>query len=378
MKILHTADIHLDWKFSGVQDTKKRQRRRQEHRDVYRQIVDVGLEKDVDVVLIVGDLFEQKGFSLDTIRFIQRELNRLKPTPVFISPGNHDPFIQRSPYLLDGWDEHIHIFHESRFTSYSLDDYDATIYGIAHTAYQDKKKYLQEFTVEDTKQLNIVLLHGSYTNVIPEAHREEPYFSFTQKDLFDCKADYIALGHYHGCRFIPEDNPIAAYPGTPEGMGFSELGERYILIGEITKNGNQIKKVCVNQREYRSLELDCSDFVTRESALDEIRQRIKSQGLSEHILRIKFTGTVSPDIDLNLPLMQEKVNEFCFQAILINQTTPRWDVETLKKQPNIRGEFVRKLSEMIQKSEDEDKELYQLALNYGLEALSKRQEVTLR
>ena len=42
MKILHTADIHLDWKFLGIRDASKRRRRHQEHRDVFQQIINVG------------------------------------------------------------------------------------------------------------------------------------------------------------------------------------------------------------------------------------------------------------------------------------------------------------------------------------------------
>ena len=96
------------------------------------------------------------------------------------------------------------------------DDYETVIYGTAHTVYQDKRNYLQNFTVEDANKLNIVLLHGSYTNGIPEIHREEVYFPFARDALFNCVANYIALGHYHACRFISEDQPIAAYPGSPD------------------------------------------------------------------------------------------------------------------------------------------------------------------
>jgi len=377
MKYLHTADIHLDCKFSGIQDIRKRQRRRQEHRDTFRRIIDVGLEKGVDVVFIVGDLFEQNSFSLDTIRFIQREFARLRPTPILIAPGNHDPLIHGSPYLLGDWGEHVHIFHKSQFTPYSLDDYDAIVYGIAHTFYQDKKNYLKEFTVADTNKLNIILLHGSDTNVIPEIKCEEVYFPFTRDDLFNCGANYIALGHYHHCRFL-EDQPIAAYPGSPEGMNFSERGKRYVIVGEVTKDGNQLQKIIVNQREYRDLEWNCSDCTTREEVLDGICQMVELDGLSKHILRIRLIGMISPDIDLNLSLMQETLNKFCFQSVLVNETYPKWDIDDLKEQPNVRGEFVRELTEMIQEAQGEKKELYQAAMNYGLEALSDKQEVTLR
>ena len=77
MKILHTADIHLDWRFAGIQDTSSRRLRHQEHRDVFREIVDLAIMEEVDAVLIVGDLFEQSSFSLDTIRFTQNQLARL-------------------------------------------------------------------------------------------------------------------------------------------------------------------------------------------------------------------------------------------------------------------------------------------------------------
>ncbi|MBI1930334.1 DNA repair exonuclease [Candidatus Poribacteria bacterium] len=379
MKILHTADIHLDWKFSGIHDPSKRRHRHQEHRDVFRRIIEVGLQEQIEAMFIVGDVFEQSSFSLDTIRFIQRELERLRPTPVFIVPGNHDPLIQGSPYLLDGWGEHVYIFQENRFTSYALDEHNAVIYGIAHTTYQDERNYLQAFQIESESKLNILLLHGSDLHTVPENQSEGAYFPFTRADLHQCRADYIALGHYHTCRFIPpEEQPIAAYPGSPEGMGFSELGERYVLVGEITKSRNQLRKVQVNQREYRELEWDCTGCTTREDALDGLRQAIESQKLVAHILRIQLIGTISPEMDLDLPLMQEMLSEHCFQAVFVNKTSLQWDLDALSSQRNVRGEFVRRMVEMIQGANEAEKECYQTAMNYGLESLSTKREVILR
>lgn len=378
MKILHTADIHLDWKFLGIQDPSKRRRRHQEHRDVFRRIVEVGLEEQIDVMFIVGDLFEQSRFSLDTIRFIQRELERLKPTPVFIAPGNHDPSIQGSPYLLDGWGEHVSIFDENQFNSYVIDEHDAVIYGIAHTTRDDQRNYLQNFQIESASKLNILLLHGSDLHAVPENHSEGAYFPFTRTDLEQCGADYIALGHYHTCYLMPDDQPRAAYPGSPEGMGFSEPGERYVIVGEITKDSNQLRKVRVNRREYREIEWDCARCTTREEVLDGIHQQIESQELKEHILRIHLTGTIMADMDLDLPLMQETLNEHCFQAQLVNKTSPQWDLDALRSQSNVRGEFVRQMMEMMREASEHEIERYEAAMNYGLFALSEKREVTLQ
>lgn len=378
MKFLHTADIHLDWKFLGIRDESKRRRLHQEHRDVFKQIVRVGLENKIDVMFIVGDLFEQSGFSMDTIRFIQRELECFKPTPVFIAPGNHDPSISGSPYLLDGWGDHVFIFHNNHFTSHSLDEHNAVIHGIAYTADAGEKNPLQDFQVNSQSKLNIVLLHGSDMHAVPDTHSKTACFPFSRSDLHNWGADYVALGHYHTCYFIPDNQPIAAYPGSPQGMSFSDLGERHVIVGELTKDENQLRKERVNRREYRDVTWDCTGCTTREEVLDGLRQHIDSEGHNEHILRIRLTGTSSPEIDMDLPSMGETLSEHCFQAMLINETSLKWDLEALRSQQNVRGEFVHQIGNIMEGSAEEEVDRYRAAMDYGLQALSENQEVKLR
>lgn len=378
MKILHTADIHLDWNFSGIRDASKRRRLHQEHRDVFKKIVKVGLEEQIDVMFIVGDLFEQNGFSLDTIRFIQHELECLKPTPVFIAPGNHDPLVQGSPYLLDGWGDHVSIFRNNYFTSCLLEKHNAVIHGIAHTADASGENHLQDFRVNSENKLNILLLHGSDMDAVADTHNETAYFPFSRQDLHNCGADYVALGHYHTCYYIPGNQPIAAYPGSPKGMRFSELETRYVIVGELRKGENQLRKIRVNQREYRDVTWDCTGCATREEVLDGLRQHIDTQGLNEHILRIRLTGTTSPEIDVDLSLMGETLSEHCFQAMLINETSLTWDLKALRLQQNVRGEFVRQMENMMEGASEEEINRYRAAMDYGLQALSENQEVKLR
>lgn len=46
-------------------------------------------ERDVDLLLIAGDLYEQERFTPSTANFLRDELEAFE-RPVFISPGNHD------------------------------------------------------------------------------------------------------------------------------------------------------------------------------------------------------------------------------------------------------------------------------------------------
>ena len=63
------------------------------------------------------------------------------------------------------------------------------------------------------------------------------YLPFNQEDLRNSGFDYIALGHYHQHKLFDDDygNIIAAYPGSPEPLGFDETGPHGIISGTYRK-----------------------------------------------------------------------------------------------------------------------------------------------
>ena len=88
--------------------------------------------------------------------------------------------------------------------------------------------------------------------------------------------------------------------------------------------------------------------------------------------------TTSPEIDMDVTLMCETLSEHCFQAMLINETSLPWDLEALRLQQNVRGEFVRQIEMIMEGAAEEETDRYRAAMNYGLQALSENQEVKLR
>ena len=53
--------------------------------------------------------------------------------------------------------------------------------------------------------------------------------------------DYIALGHIHKPYYDSENIQKIVYPGSTISLGFDELGEHGMIIGEISKNKNNIQ-----------------------------------------------------------------------------------------------------------------------------------------
>ena len=87
LRVLHTADVHLD--SDGGGNPGQRAAHHERDRRVFRRIVDRALTDTVDLLLIAGDLFDHNRVPDETVEFARTELDRLRQ-PVIILPGNHD------------------------------------------------------------------------------------------------------------------------------------------------------------------------------------------------------------------------------------------------------------------------------------------------
>ncbi len=105
IRILHTADFHLDSPFAALGDAQAAERRR-EQREQLSTIA--RLAADADIVLLSGDLFDS-GRPTGTVEALSDFFLKLRAR-VFISPGNHDFYAPKSPYAYMKPRDNIHIF----------------------------------------------------------------------------------------------------------------------------------------------------------------------------------------------------------------------------------------------------------------------------
>ena len=67
LKLIHAADLHLDSPFAGLSPERAAQRR-QEQRQLVRNLADLAAQEQVDLVLLSGDLFDSGRIYRDTAR----------------------------------------------------------------------------------------------------------------------------------------------------------------------------------------------------------------------------------------------------------------------------------------------------------------------
>jgi len=378
VRFIHTSDVHLDTSFSGSGfPSRLGNRKREAIRGTFRRIIEDVRIHEVDFVLIAGDLFESEHVTPDTFEFIKQQFAALSAVPVFISPGNHDPCIQGSPYKDESWPKNVHIFAAEEFQPVELLQLGVRITGFGFAHHYLEERHFQRLPVLSKDLFNIVLSHGSDVSRVPAGKSKHGPFEIAE--IAGKNVQYCALGHYHQQHQLPNllDDAQIWYSGIPEGRGWDEEGPCGYLIGEIANGTVQVESKYCNQYDLNTLTVDCDSFATREQILDAILLQRGALFTSKTILRIQLVGALDPKLDLSLPDLEERLAGEVLHVQWEDQTHPALDFESISQEKTIRGRFVRVLNERIAAAPEADRTILERARLYGVQALSGR-EVRLR
>ncbi len=362
IRILHTADLHLDSPFEGL-GASKAALRRGEQRDLLGRIAELAIAEEVDLVLFSGDLLDSDNSFYETGEELIRCLRRI-PAPVFIAPGNHDFYSERSPYARLKLPENIHIFTSSSIERYELPALGARVYGAAFTE-RRSKPLLRGFRAPRTEGVaNILCLHGEF------GVRDSVYDPISEEDLAGSGLDYAALGHIHKPSGLCRAGATwYAWPGCPEGRGFDETGEKTVNLVELDGERCTLRTVSVAGRRYETLEVD----VSASDPLLAIHTQLPDETVRD-IYRIVLTGETDAPPDLGR--LHENLSEFFFELQLRDETRMRRSVWEKAGDDSLRGLFLYKLRQRYDAAKtDEERAHVEQAARWGLAALDNREEV---
>ena len=223
MKILHSADWHLDAPMSGHSE-EQTQRLRWELRKIPEKIAKLCKTENCDLLILAGDLFDGP-YTKESLTAVRSALESVQ-IPVVITPGNHDFYGENSPYLKEEWPKNVHIFTKPVLEAYALPELDCTIYGAGYTA-MDCPALLKHFHADSTARWQIGVLHGD-PNVLTSA-----YCPVTKAQVLESGLDYLAMGHIHKGGSFRAGDTLCAWPGCPMGHGFDELGTKGVIIATL-------------------------------------------------------------------------------------------------------------------------------------------------
>lgn len=365
VKILHTADCHLGSGRVSVNSGKK------ELKDTFFRILDICRCEQVDFLLIAGDLFDSPFIDRETAGEIADSFSRLDDTYVIIVSGNHDCACADSVYDTFPFPENVKLF-TSAIKYCDFPDKNTRIYGAGFGAVHEQTSLLSGFTAPKTDTINIGVMHGEVTNSIKSCL----YNPISDAQIAASGLDYLALGHIHKRSEIARlDSTFYAYCGCPDGRGFDETGSKGIYIGTVGKGECNLEYRELSSRLYITDNVDISGCTSSHQAAVRITEYIKEickDIFSDNLYKITMTGSINPDVMLNISQIQSELENYVFFCEISDRTVPELSaLKQLATEQTLRGIFTRRMLDRIASSSHDEQQNLQLALRLGLHAFER-------
>lgn len=368
IKFIHFSDLHLDNPFTSMgPDIGKINCRRQDLLDVFDGIINIAKEENADILLISGDLYEHFYVKKSTITYINKKFEEISATKVFIVPGNHDPYINNSYYKNFQWSSNVYILSEDR-PKVELESMNLCVYGLGFEGFYKESSLKDELRDVNIDRVNILLVHGT----VDMNFTRKAYNLLSSEELSKLNMDYIALGHFHNRIDDLGKKGVIYNAGSPEPLGFDEEGEHGIYIGEINKEILHLDYRNVNVKQYKTVAINIEGINSDEQIAENIRLLLGEGTLSNFLLCIELKGYRNGEYLPDKAKIKKLIGGDVFYADIIDRTLPGYDYEELKKEPGLKGLFVRKLLDRVDRAKSEkEKYLLMKSLYYGVEAIEK-------
>ncbi len=358
MKFIHIADMHFDTPFTTLNlkgDLGKI--RRMEQREILKKIINYIKENNINYLFIAGDFYEHNYIRKSTIEYINELFKEIPKTKIFITPGNHDPYILNSMYKNFKWNNNVKIFG-SKIERVETEE--ADIYGFGFDEFYCEKSDVENIILENKNKINILITHGTLD---ASDKLQLQYNPINKNKLKEVGFNYVALGHIHKPDYNTEKKQNIVYPGSTIAMGFDELGKHGFIVGNVEKDSLDIAFIPVDKREFKEIQFDISKINDE----DELIEKLNSIYLDENNLyKIILTGKRNFEININ------NLIKFIIKENIIkikNETKLNYDLDYMANESTLKGIFINEIINETNKENYTKQELDKI-LEIGLSILN--------
>ncbi len=359
MKFVHIADIHFDSPFINLSDRDNLgDIKRLEQRKVFKKVIEYIKENNIDFLFIVGDLYEHQYIRKSTIEYINGLFKEIPNTKIYISPGNHDPYIKNSYYSQFQWNDNVHIF-SSKIEKIALENVD--IYGYGFDDFYCTDCGIENLEIEDKNKRNILVIHST----IDGANLEEKQYNSIPRKLLEEKGfDYVATGHIHKLDYHTYENQKIVYPGSLISLGFDELGEHGMIVGEIDENKTlKTQFIPLSEDNFEEIEFDVTDIISK----DELIEKINDLEIADNqLIKIILTGKRNFEIN-KYEIYKLLTNERIIK--IKDHTKIQYDLEKIANNYTLKGLFAKEVLKEKENAGEEELEIIEKAVEIAFEAL---------
>ena len=369
---IHSGDVHLGAPFRGVRALSPAWADRlvQAIPEAYDRAIDAAIARDVDFMLLAGDVFDTDKPSYAHYRRFLEGLRRLDAAgiPAYMIAGNHDPYpnwrdvVESLPEnaRLFGSDEPTYFLHERSGRASAV---------IAARGFSN---HPQEGNIAAGMTRSAALASvAEHAGSVPAApfvvgmlHTGlwmDPYKAPADEGaLLAAGMDYWALGHIHKRYQTPDSDPKLAYCGCIQGRDIKETGDRGCFCVTLSAGEpNALEFIPTESVEWERLSVDVSRAAGVEDVLQAcVRAMFDANAAAscdEMIARVTLCGSTPLHATLSQPGFVEDLRadlndrypSFYCDA-LIDETQAPVDRLALEREGLFPATFLRIVRERVQ------------------------------
>jgi DNA repair exonuclease SbcCD nuclease subunit len=368
-RFLHTADVHLGTPFAGLADKVPQQwkdRLQEAAYTVFRRIVALAIEHEVQFLTIAGDLLDAAVVPMSVFFELRRCFEQLAEARirVFITHGNHDPALPLTDYA---WPDNVFVFPPIPAVipaSYEVPTHvfelaPGTRVQVSGFSYRQAELFTA-MTPYFVRQPGVDYAIGLYHGAVG-SHGEHPnYAATTVSELVKRDFDFWGLGHIHQPQLLRSSHPVVVYPGNPQGRHSKERGERGVCLVSVDASGaTDVQWLPTQTIFWAELAVSADEvddwMALRQRIHDQVRQLVVSQGRQSEgvflILSLKGSTSLHSSLQHQVPQLWEALQDDFDQlgwpvciARLELDTRPPVDVSTLVHSQAFVGEVLRSVA----------------------------------
>ncbi len=292
---IHAADLHLDSPLRGLANYSEELAAIAQGatRRAFSQLIDEAIDRQVNFIVIAGDVADGGWNDVQTGTFFIRECARAaqKGIPSYLLWGNHDAesAVTRKLTLPDG----VHKFPHNRATTLSIDALNVKIHGQSYERRDVYDNLAKEYPQGIEGWFNIGVLHTCLTG----GGASTPHAEYAPCSLADLKTreyQYWALGHIHGHEIVSQE-PWVVFPGNLQGRNKRETGAKGAVLVQVDDEHKvRIEHLPVDVLRWHEARVDASQAESLSDVADQVEEVVRagwnSAGGRPLICRIVVAG----------------------------------------------------------------------------------------
>jgi len=241
VKFIHCSDLHLDSPLDGLEryPGAPADALRGATREALSNLVDLAVQREVDFVVIAGDVFDGEWRDMNTGLFFNAQMRRLERAgvPVYLKRGNHDARSEVGRVL--PLPSNVHVFPVGRVHTFRIEALRVALHGRSFAGHAVPEDYAAGYPDALPGWFNVGVLHTSLAG-----YGAHDTYAPTSLDVLRGRGyDYWALGHVHVREVLQERAPRIVYSGNLQGRHANEAGSKGCEL--IEADGDEIRAVHV-------------------------------------------------------------------------------------------------------------------------------------